>query len=346
MSTDNTAKCVLAHKLIIALVPTKNEEHIIEAFIRATLLVADRIIIVDQRSADATPALASKYPHVHVVPNKSDDYNEHARQQLLIATARELYGVGNVLLAIDTDEFFLPFDANPATVREALLAIDEGTTLLFDKPTLVSGESHWIRYGPVFPLGYVDDGASHQGSCIHSRRVPGTEDGRTLQVTGCAFVHLDLYDMEAHLAKRRYYAALERINGHKNITIWRRSSRFFIREQLKNATPASPSWQLWFMSHEIDFRQLRRPQPYWWDVEIVKLMSKYGCKLFWWDDIWYVSYRRIIDDAISRNLLDAKFTLQRPPFHVAMLRSLAILMLYSLYVTRSTLRSLWAAKLH
>jgi hypothetical protein len=326
-----------AKKLIIALVPTKTEEHIIEAFIKATLLVADKIIIADQKSQDATRALARRNPHVHVINNNSEEFNEPDRQQLLIAKARELYGLGNVLLAIDADEFFFPLDGNPFSTREAMLTADAGTTFLFDKPTLVDGDRAWITYGPVFPLGYVDDGVSHTGSYIHSRRVPGRDD-RSQHVTTCAFLHLDYYDIQSHLAKRRYYSCLERIRGHKNLTRWRQNSRLFIRQHLKLKAPASSEWRSWLELQGIDIKVLRRRQPYWWETEMITLMSKYGCELFWWDDIWYIPYRPIIEDAIQRHAVDACFSLKMPPLHITVLRTIAIFISYCLLSFKSAFR--------
>lgn len=328
-----------AKRLIIALVPTKNEEYIIEAFIKATLLVADKIIIADQGSQDATPLLAERHPDVHVIKNNSQEFNETQRQKLLIAMARESYGIGNVLLAIDADELFFPLDASPLSARETMLSADAGTTLLFDKPTLVDDERNWIAYGPVFPLGYVDDGAPHVGSYIHSRRIPGRDD-RAVRVTSCAFLHLDSYDIEAHLAKRRYYACLECINGHANLTRWRRGSRLFILQHLKSATPASTEWRSWLNLNGIDIKSLKRPEPYWWDMEVVKLLSKYGGQLFWWDDIWYAPFKEIIEEAIQRHAIDPRFSLQAPPFHVTVLRNAAICVSYYLLRFKSALRTL------
>ena len=51
---------------IICLTPVKNEDWIIEKFLRATSLWAEYIILADQNSTDRTVEIAEKFKNEHV----------------------------------------------------------------------------------------------------------------------------------------------------------------------------------------------------------------------------------------------------------------------------------------
>lgn len=88
----------------IVLTPTKNEEWIIELFLKITSLFADHIIIADQFSTDKTVEIAKKFPKVIIIENDNTEYDEQYRQKLLIDKARSLFPGNNLLLALDADE--------------------------------------------------------------------------------------------------------------------------------------------------------------------------------------------------------------------------------------------------
>ena len=73
---------------LICLTPVKNEAWILHAFLKATSLWADYIIIADQMSTDGSREIALSYPKVILIDNDNQEFNEVERQKMLIDKAR------------------------------------------------------------------------------------------------------------------------------------------------------------------------------------------------------------------------------------------------------------------
>lgn len=309
---------------IIALTPVRNEAYILPSFIEATLQIADVLIIADQNSNDETATIASDHRNVVLIRNSDDQYDEASRQKLLIATAREQFGEGNLLLAVDADELFYPLVADVDTVRSKLLAYPCGTTLLFDKPTLLGGIDNWKSYGAVFPLGYVDDGTAHESRYIHGRRVP---EGSTAPIpfNDAAFVHLDRLDQSAHESKRCFYNCLERLSGQSTqLQRWRRGHFKYANTQTTGISKVDDHVQEWFGSLNISLESLKRAQPYWWDREVLKFFATHGCRRFWFESIWHRPWESILERVRSEGQDDLPPEIQRPPRFISFVRELMI----------------------
>jgi len=92
--------------LLIVLTPVRNEAWVLRAFLSATSLWADLIIIADQMSTDGSREIYQEFPKVHVVDNTNPYMHQAAARRLLFKeTQRILNGNTNaVLLALDADE--------------------------------------------------------------------------------------------------------------------------------------------------------------------------------------------------------------------------------------------------
>ena len=62
-----------AHPIVV-LTPTKNEEWILERFLRVTTQFADLVIVADQGSTDRTREICERFENVRVIGNPSPDY--------------------------------------------------------------------------------------------------------------------------------------------------------------------------------------------------------------------------------------------------------------------------------
>lgn len=90
--------------LIIVLTPVRNEAWVLRAFLEATSLWADYIIIADQMSSDGSREIAKSYPKVIFVDNNRKEMHQAATRQLLFDEAKKIKG-DKVLFALDADEF-------------------------------------------------------------------------------------------------------------------------------------------------------------------------------------------------------------------------------------------------
>ena len=76
----------------------------LRAFLEATSLWADYIIIADQMSTDGSREIAKEYPKVILVDNNRKEMHQAATRRLLFAEAQKIEGE-KILFALDADEF-------------------------------------------------------------------------------------------------------------------------------------------------------------------------------------------------------------------------------------------------
>jgi glycosyltransferase involved in cell wall biosynthesis len=88
---------------IICITPIRNEEWILERFLRCASVWADAVVILDQCSTDRSEEIARSFDNVKYVRNENSTFSEIDRQRRLMASARE-FGPGNVMIALDADE--------------------------------------------------------------------------------------------------------------------------------------------------------------------------------------------------------------------------------------------------
>ena len=87
----------------IAILPVKNEEWILEKCLACASVWADHIIVADQNSTDKTPDICAKFSQVVYLTNETVQFNEGARRQLLLDTARNFDGF-NLIVFLSADE--------------------------------------------------------------------------------------------------------------------------------------------------------------------------------------------------------------------------------------------------
>jgi len=92
--------------LQIVLTPVRNEAWVLRAFLEATSLWADYIIIADQMSTDGSREIASEYPKVILVDNNRQEMHQAATRRLLFEEAKKIKG-DKTLFALDADEFLV-----------------------------------------------------------------------------------------------------------------------------------------------------------------------------------------------------------------------------------------------
>ena len=93
------------HPVLVVLTPVRNEAWILRAFLEATSLWADHIIIADQMSEDGSREIASSFPKVILVDNDRKEMHQAATRRLLFEESRKIPG-DKILFALDADEFF------------------------------------------------------------------------------------------------------------------------------------------------------------------------------------------------------------------------------------------------
>lgn len=287
------------YRKIIVLTPIKNEEWILDTFLKTTSCFADHILIANQNSDDNGMLIAKKYPKVDIIENNSTAFNEAERQTLLINTAREKYGENNILLAIDADEI-LAFSSLKSNEWENIRSSEAGTVLFFEKPTFYDGVKQVIRYEEQggWPLGFIDDGSKHKPEFIHSTRIPFTENSPTLFLNEIKFLHCNLLSLSRQRAKMRYYCILESIANSKpwyhRLRMYH-SSYNYAKQEGDGLAPAPKKWTDGWIEQGIIFKNPKEEEFYWYDRESLKLLDQYTFRKFWLEDIWDIKWNKVGD---------------------------------------------------
>ncbi|HEX3110694.1 MAG TPA: glycosyltransferase family 2 protein [Thermoanaerobaculia bacterium] len=280
---------------VITLTPLKNDAWILPRFLEVTSRFSDLIIVADEGSTDGGLEILRRFPKVVVIDNSRGDYDEAARQNFLIATARERVPLPRILVALDADEL-LAANALQSPGWQAMLGAAPGTSVFFEKPNLYLTPQNCERRPLDFPGAFVDDGVTpHRPLRIHSRRLPAPEGGPRLVLPDVKFLHYALVRPEAQKAKMRMYAVLENVMQTKSL-YWRR--RYYSsRRVLRPMGPVEPTPPEWFRGWEeagIDMTTIDDVQPYWQDVATLDRLLEYGSRRFWFDDIWEKDWNALL----------------------------------------------------
>ena len=92
------------HPLIVVLTQVGNDAWVLRAFLEATSLWADYIIIVDRMSTDGSREIAQEYPKVIMIDDDKKEMDQTTTKRLLFEAARKIDGE-KLLIALDADEF-------------------------------------------------------------------------------------------------------------------------------------------------------------------------------------------------------------------------------------------------
>ncbi|WP_293915226.1 glycosyltransferase family 2 protein [Deinococcus sp.] len=272
---------------IVVLTPVKNEAWILDRFLSVTSQFADKIIILDQCSTDGSLEICLKYPKVVILENKSTQFNEAERQQILLQAARDIVTEPRIILALDADEI-LAANALTQPGWQTMLNAKPGTILCFEKPDLYNTPDLCIRHDTPWPIGYADDGAPHTPKQIHSIRVPMPASAPRLNLHDIKVLHYALTREAAQASKMRLYSVLENALRTTPSVLRRRSVYSATRDwKLTGKLESSPdAWFNGWSECGIDTHTIQTQKYYWQDFEVLRHFQIHGERKFWCDDIW------------------------------------------------------------
>lgn len=274
--------------LIICLTPVKDEAWILDRFLQCTSLWADLIIIADQMSTDGSREIMSRYPKVQLIDNQSEQYNERERQKFLLDAARKVpINRKKLIFTLDADEI-LTANSFESTEWERLISAKEGTIFRFDS---LSIHPDWKRYwvgGQAFPLAFMDDGLSqHEGSLIHSTRVPLSQKSVEMVCETIKVLHYQFTDWRRMQSKHRWYQCFELLNRkHLDPLSIFRIYHHMYGIQKEHFFEIPKNWLTFYEAHGIDMTSIKMDTKYWWDGEVEKYFEQYGRDYFSSLSIW------------------------------------------------------------
>lgn len=194
--------------ILICMTPIRNEAWVLHAFLKATSVWADHIIIVDQLSTDGSREIALSYPKVTLIDNNNPDFNEAERQKLLIDKAREIEG-DKILFGLDADEVFSA-NFSETTDWQKVLNSKPGDVFWFKWAEICPDfKSYWESETIYYPWVFHDDDKEPHGNYVrnmHSMRIPYPIDEKQMYyINDFRVLHLAYLNKYRVDAKRRFY---------------------------------------------------------------------------------------------------------------------------------------------
>jgi hypothetical protein len=273
----------------IVVTPGGPEAWILDRFLRCVSLWADHIVIADQGSTDGSREIAARHPKVTLIENPGPEYDEGARQRLLLEAARGFPGT-RLIFALDADEILGATWAESAAFK-GLADAAPGTAVRMRWANVLPGfDSCWLPDEDIV-FGYVDDGADHPGERIHSVRLPVAASAPSVSPTDVRVLHYQYVNWERMKSKQRWYQCWELINlpNKRPIQLYRQYHHMDAIPP-ERIQPLPERWIAPYEAQGIDMRSIPEEAQYPWDDEVAGWMQAYGAKRFKKLDIWDVDW--------------------------------------------------------
>jgi hypothetical protein len=231
-----------------------------------------------------------------LVENTATKFNEPERQQMLLAEARRIPGP-RLVVALDADEF-LTANFLTSLEWETILNAPTGTVISCQWPYVQTnvGQFSYFQFPNELTIGYVDDGAEHQGHVIHSQRVPAPPNARRLQLKEIKVMHYCLMDPERVASRLRWYQCWEYLNNRKRpIDLYRFYYTLFAVPS-GMVKPVPTEWIQGYEQTGIDMTSVNREGNYRWDREVIQFFEEHGTTRFRRLAIWDANWSKLHDE--------------------------------------------------
>lgn len=177
--------------LLIVLTPVRNEAWILHAFLKATSLWADYIIIADQMSTDGSRDIYPQYEKVIVIDNPRTEMHQARTRQLLFEAAKQIEG-DKILFTLDADEF-LSGDFENTPSWQTILHSEPGDVFCFRWMNLLPEMNTYLTHMPYYWAAHVNDDVMngfYPDNHIHEWRLPWPNNvNREYIIEDISFIH-------------------------------------------------------------------------------------------------------------------------------------------------------------
>ena len=282
---------------LICLTPVKNEAWILHAFLKATSLWADYIIIADQMSTDGSREIALSYPKVILIDNDNQEFNEVERQKMLIDKAREIKG-DKILFGLDADEIFTS-NFKETEDWQKILYSNPGDVFWFHWANVCSNQKGYWSPKVFYPCMFHDDDKEPHGNYvrnIHSMRIPyPIEEKQMSYVEDFKVLHLAYLFPQRVESKLRFYKFVDfEMNKRSSVSLSRNYKNSGITEDI---LPLPNNWTYCNINNNSDLFSLvdLQTKRFWFDEYIVERIKSIGVCLFKKLDIWDKSFLKEYD---------------------------------------------------
>lgn len=216
--------------LLIVLTPVRNEAWILPAFLKATSLWADCIIIADQNSTDGSREIAMQYKKCIVIDNNAKEMHQAATRRLLFDKAAEVCkGRRALVFALDADEF-LAYGGVECLDWQKLVYSEPNTAFLFRWINVLPGNKYTLANENWYLAAHVGDGffgGQYPDFNIHEWRLPWPsviDESKTVRLKHFDVLHFAVWNKERARNKIKFYqvSSLHRnLRGYTAVGLYR-----------------------------------------------------------------------------------------------------------------------------
>lgn len=193
--------------LLIVLTPVRNEAWVLHAFLKATSLWADNIIVADQMSTDGSREIYSQYEKVTVIDNPRAEMHQARTRQLLLDAAKKIEG-NKILFALDADEF-LSGDFIHTKGWQTILNSEPGDVFCFRWMNLMADASKYTSFTPYYWAAHMNDEVKNgifPDNQIHEWRLPWPHNvNHEYIIEDISFIHFARVNVLRQKNKERFY---------------------------------------------------------------------------------------------------------------------------------------------
>ncbi|MCL1868551.1 MAG: glycosyltransferase family 2 protein [Paludibacter sp.] len=299
---------------LICLTPVRNEAWILDAFLTATSLWADYIIIADQNSTDGSREIYKKYPKVTVIANNLPKMQMSHTRRLLFDAANKIEG-DKIIFALDADEFFMG----------NFLQTDGWEKIINSKKNDVF-EFKWLNlYGSLFTAIPEDERIAHgdwvcnygkkisgdyPDNYIHEPRLMYPKNSNYIVISDLKVIHFARFNILRQQNKEKFYQISTVFNDEKKSAI--SLHRMYWKNEETTATiNIESNIYDFYKNNGVDFEKLiLKDNGNYYFIEIAQIFDNKGIKFFRkldiWDKIWLAQLSEIAGKEIKdpRNLFD------------------------------------------
>lgn len=199
--------------LLIVLTPVRNEAWVLKAFLKATSLWADYIIIADQMSTDGSRDLYEEYKkeqhscQLVIIDNNRKEMHQAATRRLLFEEAKKIEG-DKIVICLDADEF-LSGDFVETESWQTILNSKPGEVFSFRWMNLSENITKYTTWQPYYWAAHLDDqllDSFYTDDFIHESRLPWPENFKhEYIIEDICFIHFARVNANRQRNKERFY---------------------------------------------------------------------------------------------------------------------------------------------
>ncbi len=284
----------------IVLIPTKNEEWVLESTLNNLTPYVDFVIVADQKSTDSTVNICKQFPNVKVIENPFEGHSNKVRW-LLLEEARKM-GKKNLLICLDADEIIAPKGIEEMKIKVKQGEATAGDVFRFKWIQFWKNTEQYRDDGPwkdnYKNIAFIDnEGINEYRKDFvindHTTRVPDTNIHKEISIS-YPLLHFHFIAWRRNQLKQAWYRCTELLDGKRNAKRINNTYRVTLIPENLTCYPIQPEWVEGLNLP----KNLDGVTSNWHLAAIFEFFDKHGIVFFEDLQIWHVKELR--DEFVKR----------------------------------------------